>query len=309
MISTTLKDLAEHSRYGEQLMDVMAIFVPLALKLPQLRNNPDMMKEIVKATAQSGVTDVATQADVFVQRQLKNLIAQKCSDWQFWGEEGEDNVSEYDTTKKYLLVSDPIEGTNNFKAKKDNQWGSVVALVDIETKEPVIGIVALPAQRRFYVGVKGAGAYIIEYGNDGQVKSFSPMPKEPEYEEFTYNNSPHFEQPLVEQVQKFFSLGNVQADDTSADDLERSRKTVNIDGVTFIDPESGALEAVRNRGTIYFKTSNEMAVVFVILNELGGKVTDSDGKPWTLGINTLIAARNEQDYTYLKNLYDRANRK
>lgn len=41
------------------------------------------------------------------------------------------------------------------------------------------------------------------------------------------------------------------------------------------------------------------------LEEVGGKVTDADGKPWFLGIDTLIAARNEKDYQYLKNLYQK----
>lgn len=49
MSATTLKDLAERSRYGEQLMDVMDTFVPLVLQLPQLRDNPAMMEETVKA--------------------------------------------------------------------------------------------------------------------------------------------------------------------------------------------------------------------------------------------------------------------
>lgn len=48
-----------------------------------------------------------------------------------------------------------------------------------------------------------------------------------------------------------------------------------------------------------------MAAVFVILEELGGKVTDGEGNPWTLGINSLIAAKNEEDYEYLKNLYNK----
>jgi len=74
---------------------------------------------------------------------------------------------------------------------------------------------------------------------------------------------------------------------------------------TFEDPESGALEVIRYRGTIYFKTSNEMAAVFVIINELGGKVTDAKGNPWYLGISTLIAARTQEDYSYLQGIYNK----
>jgi len=131
------------------------------------------------------------------------------------------------------------------------------------------------------------------------------MSKDPEFPEFTYNASPHFEPNLVQQVDRFLVQGTIQPDEPNADELEKSRKRVVLpNGTIFTDPESGALEAIRNRGTIYFKTSNEMAAVFVIINELGGKVTDGEGKPWTLGISTLLTARNEQDYKYLINIYN-----
>ncbi len=187
--------------------------------------------------------------------------------------------------------------------------GIGTALVAISTKEPVVGVIADPAKRRIYLGVKGNGAYIVDYNERSKVTKFSPMPPEPEAPEFTYNSSPHFEQPLVEQVHRFWALGEVQPDDPLADKLEKARKKVifkeDSEEIIFIDLESGALETVRNRGTIYFKTSNEMAAVFVILNELGGTITDASGKPWTFGINTLIAARNEHDYNYLLSGYNK----
>jgi fructose-1,6-bisphosphatase/inositol monophosphatase family enzyme len=308
-LSGNLDSLVEHEKYGEQLRCVTEIFMPLALQLPKLRDDPTMMAEIIKATASSGITDVATHADVHVQEQIKQQVLANHPDWQFWGEEGDDRVTDYDETKGFLFITDPIEGTNNFKAHKDEDWGSVAALVDIATKEPVVGVVADPVNRRAYVGVKGGGAYIVHYAEDGSAASYSQMSAEPEAAEFTYNNSPHFEDDLTGQVDRFFALGTVQPDNLGVDDLEKSRKTLTVktrdNEVRFVDLESGALEAVRNRGTIYFKTSNEMAAVFVILGELGGKVTDANGSAWTLGINTLIAARDALDYGFLKVMYDK----
>ena len=107
---------------------------------------------------------------------------------------------------------------------------------------------------------------------------------------------------IFSQVDRFFKLGTVIKTD------ELARSTVGIPdekGVIFENLESGALETIRYRGTIYFKTSAEMAAVFVILNELGGKVTDAYGKSWSINIDTLIAARNEEDYQYLKSSYDK----
>lgn len=308
--SMQLKDLVEQSSMGEHLGQILGFYVPLALQLTTLRDNPEFMEATVKATAASGITDVATKADVYMQQLIKEQITTTHPDWQFWGEEGEDNIKDYDETKSFLLLTDPIEGTNNFRARKDDQWGSVVALVDIKTKEPVIGIVAHPIKRLFYVGVKGSDSYILQYDKKGNLASIRPMDKTPEKNIFTYNASPHFEPHLVEQVGKFFDLGKVQPDGPNANELDKSRKTVCMADTTgkeviFEDPESGALEAVRYNGTIYFKTSNEMAAVFVIMNELGGKVADAKGNPWHLGINTLISARTQENHSYLQGIYNR----
>ena len=302
----SLDDLVKRAPYGSQLKEIVTAYMPLLAELPSLRDNPKMVQARVKAEGKGGIQDIVTATDEYVQEELKKLLINKHPDWQFWGEEGENQVDKIDASKNFLLITDPIEGTNNFLAKKDNQWGSVLALVDIKSGKPVIGIVAHPTQHKFYLGVKGAGAYVVGYNNKGDIVSFTSMSEEPEYPEFTYNNSPHFEQNLRKQVDKFFELGKVE-EPVTTDTLERSRKKVTVQteggAINFVDPESGALEAVRYRGTIYFKTSNEMAAVFVILNELGGKVTDSNGKPWYLGIDTLIAARNPADYDFLQRIY------
>ncbi len=307
--SMQLKDVAEHSPYREQLEQILGFYVPLALQLLTLRDNPEFMQATIKATVASGITDVATKSDVHMQQLIKDQVIIAHLDWQFWGEEGEDNVNEYDEAKSFLLITDPIEGTNNFRSRKDDQWGSVIALVDLKTKEPVIGIVAHPTKRLFYVGVKGSGVYTLQYDEGGELVSVQPMDKAPEKDIFTYNASPHFEQSLVEQVGRFFNLGEVQPDILNASELDKSRKIVHIPSDSgeciFEDPESGALEAIRYKGTIYFKTSNEMAAVFVILNELGGKVTDAKGEFWHLGINTLIAARTQEDHSYLQGIYNK----
>lgn len=300
--------------YNKYALELYTLFAPLALRLPALRDDPKLMKAHIKATGKSGITDVVTGADKYMQQKIKEGVAKIHPEWQFWGEEGEDNISEYQKDKPFMVITDPIEGTNNFRAKLDDQWGSVIALVDTKTKEPVVGIVAHPTKRLFYFGIKGGGAYILAYNEKNELSltnKISPAPMYG-YEEFTYNASPHFSPELIKVVDNFLAMGHIQPDKENATDLEKSRKTVTMkyakEDVTFIDPESGALEAVRNRGTMYFKTSNEMAVVFVILGEIGGKVTDADGKPWSLGINTLISARTIADYKYLKKLMDAARK-
>lgn len=300
-------EFVEGSKYKDQLGQIVPAYITIVKQLPELRDSPEMMRAEVKSESPDGIQDVVTEADKYIQNEIKkNILGDK--NWQFWGEEGEAQVLELNQEQEFTLITDPIEGTNNFRARKDAQWGSVLSLVDNKSGEPVIGLVAHPTENTIYLGVKGGGAYKLKYDSDGNLSSFNKLSPVQENQEFTYNNSPHFEEELRKRVEKFFELGKVEKSETS-DKLENSRKKIVIkehDAETvFLDPESGALEAVTHRGTIYFKTSNEMAAVFVILTELGGKVTDANGKPWHLGINTLVAARNEQDYDYLKSLYNK----
>lgn len=303
----------EQKKYTDYATELFTLFAPLALKLPQLRDDPKLMKATVKAVGREGIADVVTGADKYMQQKIKEEVAKIHPNWQFWGEEGADNISEYKEGAPFLVITDPIEGTINFRSKLDDHWGSVVALVDTKTKEPVVGIVAHPAKRLFYFGIKGAGAYILAYNENHELILTNKLNNTPlpEHESFTYNASAHFSPELLKIVDKFLSFGKVQSAKKGTTKLERSRKTLIMEKgkgekVVFEDRESGALEAVQNRGTVYFKTSNEMAAVFVILGEIGGRVTDGNGNPWSLGINTMISARSEEDYDYLKNLYEKA---
>lgn len=303
-------EFLQTSEYGRYTAEILNFFIPLAFQLLQLRDNPSLMAVTVKTVGVRGFQDIVTEADNFMQRRIKEEVEKIHPEWQFWGEEGEDNVTEYDPTKSFLLITDPIEGTTNFKNGEDDIWGSVVALVDIKTKEPVIGIVAHPSKRQFYLGIRGRGAYLLVSNEDSTVSSLIAMTNEPEDEDFTYNNSPYFGRDLSQAVAKFLSFGEIQPIPDNPTDLEKARRTVIISDEkgshSFLDLESGLLEVIRNRGTIHFSTGNEMAAGFVILQEIGGVVTDADGQPWHLGINSLISARNKEDYNFLKSLYDKA---
>ena len=264
------------SVYLRELCTILDFFVDCALEIPGLHKNPNMLKYSVKAISESGQMDIATAADLYVQDKLKKSVPPR---WQFWGEEGVDNIARIDQGKDFLFITDPIEGTGNFQKGTDD-WGSVVALVDIRTGKPVIGIVADPTKGKFYVGVASSGTCVLD--SAGNVSAFpKPVAK------FTFNNSPHFSSELSDKVERFLKL--------------KKRGT-------FVDLESGALEAVLYKGSVFFKTSNEMAAVFVIVSELGGKVTDGSGNDWQLGVNSMVCARKRNDYDYLFELYVKSSK-
>jgi len=301
--------ISSKTKFGKYTSDILSFFIPLLVRLPGLRKDAQFMEQEIKAAGQEGIDDVVTKSDIWMQNEIKNHIQGMYSNWQFWGEEGEDKNKKLDTTKEYLFITDPIEGTNNFRFFKDEYWGSVVALVDMATQKPVIGVIAQPIKRRIFIAIENEGAVIVTYDDSGVVKDTKPMTNTPEYDFFTYNNSPHFEPRLVEQVKRFFSLGEVQKSKVDDDGLEKSRKTVILpfkdEKATFVDVECGALEPMLFRGVIMFKINIEMAAVFVIAKEIGAVVTDTVGNSWSIGFNSLIFGRNKEEWQYLKDIYDK----
>lgn len=289
------------TKLGKYAQEILDFYIPLLLELPNLRDNPAFMEEQVKSVGKQGLTDVATRADTYLQEKIKRKIQVLHPDWQFWGEEGDDNPQVFDKAKAYLLITDPIEGTNNFRFKKDDLWGSVIALVSIKGQEPVLGIIAQPMKRRLFLAIKNEGAYTVQFDETGITK-IGPL-SEPRAA-FTYNNSPHFEDAYLKQVAAFFSLGKIQPDTTGADKVDRDRKTVLVRNKLFEDVEAGNLEPILFAGGIMFKTNIEIAASFVIIQEIGGKITDAHGNQWSMGTRSCLFARRKEDWAFLKKLYD-----
>ena len=63
--------------------------------------------------------------------------------------------------RRFWLV-DPLDGTKEF-IKRNDEFTVNIALV--EEKEPVLGVVYVPAQNKIYWGIKNQGAWVQEEGN------------------------------------------------------------------------------------------------------------------------------------------------
>jgi len=118
---------------------------------------------------------------------------------------------------------------------------------------------------------------------------------------------------LQDEYETFIMQADVQALTDNFDDPQKVRDSifeVALDNLAAgLDPDKVVLFVQSQvpeltELTIYFKTSNEMAAVFVILGEIGGIVSDAKGKPWHMGLNTMISARSKKDYDFLKSLYE-----
>lgn len=62
---------------------------------------------------------------------------------------------------------DPLDGTKEFLRKNGEFTVNISLLKD---KEPIVGVVSVPAEKSFYFAIKGKGAYKIQYGSMRKIK-------------------------------------------------------------------------------------------------------------------------------------------
>lgn len=102
------------------------------------------------AVTKKSPRDLVTDADIAVEKYLKDALAKTYPDYGFWGEE----TGQSDNQSNRWIV-DPIDGTHSF-AKGQYFWSISVAL-EID-QELVAGSVYAPALDDFYIAAKGQGA-------------------------------------------------------------------------------------------------------------------------------------------------------
>ena len=116
----------------------------------------------------SPLTQADLEANKIISAGLKEL-----SDYPILSEEGKDIPwQERQSWERYWLV-DPIDGTKEF-IKKNDEFTINIAL--IENGVPVLGVVAAPALKKLYVGLKGEGAYIENANGERQDITANPVP-------------------------------------------------------------------------------------------------------------------------------------
>ena len=95
--------------------------------------------------------DFVTEADIAVEKYLKNALAHEYPQFGFWGEESGQSANQ-----ESRWIVDPIDGTHSF-SKGQYFWGISVAL-EIN-QELIFGVVYAPALDDYYCAEKGKGAW------------------------------------------------------------------------------------------------------------------------------------------------------
>ena len=93
-----------------------------------------------------------TEIDLAIEDLIRSRLHSAFPDHGIVGEERSDTVSE----SGYQWIIDPIDGTHSFK-QGIPLYGTLLALR--YNREPLVGVIALPALDRIYVAASGLGAY------------------------------------------------------------------------------------------------------------------------------------------------------
>ena len=101
-----------------------------------------------------GDSSVVGEADIAVDRRLKEFLAAARPDYGWLSEETADTPDRLGRVR--VFVVDPIDGTRAFIAGRD-EWA--VSLAVVENGRPAVAVLALPALGLVFRAVRGAGAF------------------------------------------------------------------------------------------------------------------------------------------------------
>ena len=116
--------------------------------------------EDIRVSSKSGETDLVTEVDLWVEKEVKEELLKKYPDTSLVGEESVNELScpmeEYLNNRQCWIV-DPIDGTNNF-VNGIPQVGVSIAFYD--KGSPKVGVVYDPARDEMFSARDGAGAFL-----------------------------------------------------------------------------------------------------------------------------------------------------
>lgn len=213
----------------------------------------------------SGVTDLVTEYDKGIQKELAVGLKKILPEAKFIGEEGS---SDELTDDGYAFIVDPIDGTTNFI--KDYHH-SAISVALLKGKEVVAGVVYNPYLDEIFYAIKGHGAFC-----NGKRISVSSQPLSNGL--VLFGSSPYdknlFEKTIKILSEYFFKALDIRRSGSAALDL---------------------CSVACGRAELYFELQVspwDFAAGKLLVEEAGGVVTALDGAPLSFDGKTSILAKN-----------------
>ncbi|XLQ20698.1 MAG: inositol monophosphatase family protein [Candidatus Moraniibacteriota bacterium] len=191
-----------------------------------------------------------TKADTEINSYVIKRISEKYPEHSVVGEEESKLVND----SKYIWVCDPIDGTIPYSCGLP-MWTFSLALVDVKTGQPIVGIVNDVMMKNMYWAHKNGGAF--RNGEKIQVSNKDSLKK-------TYLN--------VDGTGKDMNFSGINTINSLQNNGAKVMKLLSI--------IYGGVQVSNGKfvGTVFFHPyAHDVAALKIIIEEAGGKVTDLNG--------------------------------
>jgi len=217
--------------------------------------------------------DLVTEVDKGSETMIRNLVLTHFPDHTFLGEEGVEpgpeaskRALEAKKDADYLWIVDPIDGTTNF-VHGFPYFAVSIALA--HKGEIVLGVVYDPCKDELFIAEKGKGAYV--HGKRMSVSGEETLAQSLLATGFPAD--PHYAFPL--------NMKGLQAVAPKVRNIRSSGAAA----LHLAYVAAGRLSGYWEIGL----SAWDMAAGVLLIQESGGRVTDTDGNPYHLGVRNILA--------------------
>jgi myo-inositol-1(or 4)-monophosphatase len=201
--------------------------------------------------------EIVTVADLESEKKIISIIKKQFPTHSIYSEEKglEDNKSDYQ------WIIDPLDGTGNF-ARGLPLYGIILCL--LYKKEPILGVINIPKLNILAHAEKNKGAFV----NNKKIK----VSKRNFNKTFFYLPTPWKKRETVVKL-----INNI---------CPKVQMTRSIDCSAFalLQTATGQAEGF----AIYESILHDVAAGILLIKEAGGKVTNWEGKPWTINSKNIL---------------------
>ena len=207
------------------------------------------------------VKGVVAEVDSLADNHIREAIKQNYPTYGILSEE-----ADLDKNTEYIWVADALDGTINFvRGKRD----FAVTLALTHNGRSVIGATYLPATREEFYAEINQGTY----SNNLRTR---------------VSEAERLQDAIIHIETNFFKFPeNIDLRD------RLTRKAGRLHAINSSAIELAYVAAGKSDACVYFGPAYELAPGALLVQEAGGKVTDINGKPYTIKSNSIIASNGK----------------
>ncbi len=229
---------------------------------------------------EKGADGIASEADQASEKFLISAINEKFPSHLILSEEdySENKIQKLKNKDKYIWVLDPLDGTNNF-VNGIPIYGISIALV--YNKKSIVGLVYNPLSGECFFAAENQGAFLVDYRiNPLKTFELKSFPNEKSMNECIFSPS-----PIYTKSNKFESqLSTFNKNITGA----RAVRRLGSAALELCYVASGNFDAYWEQNLKPW----DVAAAILICEESGVIVSEYNGKRYTIGKDSIIAARS-----------------